>query len=156
MQRLAILFLLLFSSSPVFSQKTILNTTLLDLDGNTKELKSLVEPGKPTVISFWASWCKPCLEEIISLDKIIKEQKLEVNFILINTDEVRSLSKAKTISKQKRWSAHLLFDTNQDYMRALGVISLPKTYLYDKTGLLKASFNAYSKGDENNYVDLLK
>lgn len=156
MQRLTILFLLLFSSSLVFSQKTILNTTLLDLDGNTKELENLVELDKPTIISFWASWCKPCLEEIMALDKIIKEQKIEVNFILINTDEVRSLGRAKSISKQKQWSAHLLFDTNQDYMRALGVSSLPKTYLYDKSGLLKASFNAYTKGDENKYLDLLK
>ncbi len=128
----------------------------MDINGNSKELKSLVEQQKPTIISFWASWCKPCLEEIIAMDKIIKEQKLEVNFILINTDEVRTLGRAKTISKQKQWSAHLLFDTNQDYMRALGVSSLPKTFIYDKTGLLKASFNAYTKGDENKYVDLLK
>ncbi|HLO46037.1 MAG TPA: TlpA disulfide reductase family protein [Leadbetterella sp.] len=156
MLRLLVFFLFLLKCSLVFSQKTILNTSLVDIKGNTTELQELTLPDKPTFISFWASWCKPCLEEIVALDHLLKTKQLDINYILINTDELRTLSKAKQIAKQKQWSAHLLFDTNQDYMRVLGVRNLPQSFLYDKNRILKASFNAFTKGDEYKYFDLLK
>lgn len=149
-------FLFILKCSLVFSQKTILNTSLVDIKGNTTELHELILPDKPTFISFWASWCKPCLEEIVALDYLLKTNQLDINYILINTDELRTLSKAKQIAKQKQWTAHLLFDINQDYMRVLGVRNLPQSFIYDKNRVLKASFNAFTKGDEYKYFDLLK
>jgi cytochrome c biogenesis protein CcmG, thiol:disulfide interchange protein DsbE len=151
-----IFVLLILKCGVVYSQKTVINVALPDARGNTVELKDIIAPNKPTFMSFWASWCKPCIEEISVVDRMIKNDHLGVNFVIINIDEERTLGRAKSIAKQKSWSAWALFDTNQSYMKQLGVQNLPQSNIYDSRKALRASFNAYIRGDELKYLELLK
>ena len=40
------------------------------LDGNSETLSSLLEPGRPTLVNLWATWCIPCRQEMPELERI--------------------------------------------------------------------------------------
>jgi cytochrome c biogenesis protein CcmG, thiol:disulfide interchange protein DsbE len=55
--------------------------TLKTIDNKTITLDKL--KGKPTLINFWFTTCKPCIEEMPVLNKIRQQLKDSVNFIAI-------------------------------------------------------------------------
>lgn len=50
-------------------------------------LGSRIKPGKPTLVSVWASWCFPCIAEAPYLNKIRKDLGGSVNFLYVNRRE---------------------------------------------------------------------
>ncbi|MBI4370502.1 MAG: redoxin domain-containing protein [Elusimicrobia bacterium] len=66
------------SQAPSFA----LNT----LDGKRATLEGLLKNGKPLLISFFATWCKPCNQEIPDIKKIAAEGKLNVVLISLDMD----------------------------------------------------------------------
>ncbi len=40
------------------------------LDGNSGTLSSFLEPGRPTLVNLWATWCIPCRQEMPELERI--------------------------------------------------------------------------------------
>jgi thiol-disulfide isomerase/thioredoxin len=66
--------------------KSVYDISLEDTLGNTIQLSSL--KAKYIVIDFWASWCKPCIENIPDLNKLIRHYESDsVRFISISLDE---------------------------------------------------------------------
>src|SRR3970040_372812 len=95
------LLLLSFFSLPAFSQNDSEgirkgpNFKLEDLDGNTVELNSELGDG-PVLLSFWATWCKPCLEELNEYKKIYGEYKDKgFKMYAISTDDEKTVAKVK-------------------------------------------------------------
>ncbi|MBK7252677.1 MAG: TlpA family protein disulfide reductase [Ignavibacteria bacterium] len=74
-----ILFLL-FISLKSYSQNYS-DFTLQDLEGNDVKLSKLLEKG-PVMISFWATWCSPCKEEMKNFFLFMKNTKTEGLLIL--------------------------------------------------------------------------
>ena len=152
-------FLLAITISAAFSsiaQKTMQNTFLLDQNQNEVELFEKINPNAPTIIAFWASWCKPCLQELSALQSEIKTKNYSINFVIINTEDSRSILKAKTLAKQKSWTTLSFFDTNQEQMRKMGVRNLPYTFVYDVNKTLIFESNCFTKGDENKYFERIR
>lgn len=56
-------------------------------DGKAIPLSSRIKPGKPTLVSIWASWCPPCIAEAPYLNKIRKDLGSGYNFLYINRSE---------------------------------------------------------------------
>ena len=54
-----------------------------DLDGNPVQLLSLLEPGKPAIIEFWATWCGECAALKPQFDRIHAENGDEVTVIMV-------------------------------------------------------------------------
>ncbi|HEY7751064.1 MAG TPA: TlpA disulfide reductase family protein, partial [Ignavibacteriaceae bacterium] len=77
------------------------NFKLEDLDGNTVELNSEIGSG-PVLLSFWATWCKPCLEELTEFKKIYNDYKSNgFKMFAISTDDERTVAKVKPFVKSK-------------------------------------------------------
>ncbi|MCB9248142.1 MAG: TlpA family protein disulfide reductase [Ignavibacteriales bacterium] len=90
-----IAFSIIFCSS-VFSQNNI-DFTAETLEN--KELKlSEVYSESPTLVSFWALWCKPCRAEMKQLENLYNIYKDKgFTIIGVNQDSPRSLAKGKII-----------------------------------------------------------
>jgi len=119
-----------------------------NLKGNRVALSDLLGEG-PVLISFWATWCKPCLKELPHLQDLYNRYK-ENGFrvVAITEDAPRSLSKVKSYIAGKRYDFLVLVDENNGVQRKFNFRALPYTVLLDKDGHIVYSRMGYRPGDE--------
>ena len=131
------------------------NFKLVNLDGKYVELDKETGGG-PVLLSFWATWCKPCLEEMVEYNKIY-EQYEDKGFTLlaISTDTEKSVAKVKPYIKSKGYNFSVLLDTNSEVARKYYAQQMPYTVLLDKSGNIVYSHLGYMKGDEQKVEKLI-
>lgn len=131
------------------------SATLKKLDGSKINSSTFSNNGKPIIISFWATWCKPCKKELDAIAETYPEWVKEtgVKLIAISIDDVRSSSKVVTDVKTKGWEYEVYLDENQDFKRAMNVNNVPHTFLIDGNGKIVWSHNSYSDGDEDKLYE---
>lgn len=109
------------------------NFTLMSLDNQEKEVNTVDFKGKPTVISFWASWCGPCREEMPNLEKSWRAYRDQgVQFVGINTMDKEK--EAKEFLNQMGVSFLNLYDPNGKMANSYHVPGLPLTLFMDPSG----------------------
>ena len=161
MKFVVILFSIAVFSVSIFSQDNSEGIrkgpdfTLEDLDGNDVELFKEVGDG-PILLSFWATWCKPCLEELNEYKQIYSEYKDQgFKMYAISTDDENSVAKVKPLVKSKGYNFPVLLDTNSDAVRLYYAQSVPYSVILDKQGMIIYSHLGYMKGDEVNVKQII-
>jgi len=150
---------LLISSASAREKKTAHNFILKNLNGQQVELEKLYGIG-PIYISFWATWCKPCVEELLIMQKLYERHK-DKGFLLlaINEDKAKGLSKVKSFVKGKKFTFPVLFDPDGDVSRKYRVFALPYSVLLDSQGEIVYTGYGFKPGDEfaieEKIIDLL-
>ena len=96
----SILFLaamLVFGFAMSQNAKVPENISIKTLDGKTVETSIIKNDGRPMIISFWATWCKPCNRELNAIKEVYEEWQEEtgVKLVAISIDDSRSASKVK-------------------------------------------------------------
>lgn len=132
--------------------------TLKDLNGNKVNSSTFSNNGKPIIISFWATWCKPCKKELDAVAENYSDWQKEtgVKLIAISIDDARSSGKVVTDVKAKGWEYEVYIDENQDFKRAMNVNNVPHTFLINGKGEIVWSHNSYSEGDEDKLYENVK
>jgi thiol-disulfide isomerase/thioredoxin len=81
--------------------------------------KIIAESKTPLIINFWATWCKPCIEEIPYFQKQVQEHADDsVQLILVSVDYKEAFPKGITATAKKRkFRVPILWldETNADY-----------------------------------------
>ena len=69
--------------------------------GESFDTKSLLDEGKPMIISFWSTSCKPCIRELDAVYDALPDWLEEADFrvVAVSTDDSRLLAKAKSFSE---------------------------------------------------------
>ena len=111
-------------NSPVF--------TLANLEG---EKVTVGQPGKITVINFWATWCPPCQEEMPELDLFAKKNQQKINFYAINLQE--SNGKVSEFMNKSKYTMPVLLDKDGIVAKQFQVAAIPTTIIINKTGIIK-------------------
>lgn len=139
----------------VNAQKTLPNIQIEGLDGKTILASDFENDDKPTILSFWATWCKPCLSEMDAINDVYEDWQEEtgVKLIAISIDDARSYAKVKTIVSGKDWPFEIYFDKNQDLKRAMNVINIPHTFLLNGNGEIIWQKNSYVPGSEDELYE---
>lgn len=152
MKNCSVILFFLFSL-PLFAQEKTAGRHapdfyLDDMEGNIVALGDITGKG-PVIISFWATWCKPCIEELGELQKLYEEfKKANVSLLAISTDSERSLAKVKPFVKSRGYAFTVLLDTNSDVARKYYVQTIPYTLVLNAEGSIVYSHTGYKKGDE--------
>ncbi len=121
---------------------------LEDVDGKSVELKTEIGKG-PILLSFWATWCKPCVEELAHFQKLFEDLKdTDFKMFGISIDSEKSMAKVKPYIKAKGFSFPVLLDPNSDVARSFYALNVPFSVLIDKKGNIYYSHSGYKKGDE--------
>ncbi len=125
------------------------NFTLPDMNGKKVELKSLLGKG-PVFIHFWATWCKPCLEELPYLDKMGQTYKDKgLAMVAISIDDPKTVNKVKSLIKTRRYKFLVLLDTAQEVSNLYHVQDvMPTDVLLDAKGMIRHTHTGYKPGDE--------
>ena len=124
--------------------------------GESVDTKSLLEEGKPMILSFWSTSCKPCIRELDALPDWLEEKDFRV--VAVSVDDSRLLAKAKSFAEGRGWGEEyvLLFDKNQDFMRAMNVSVVPHVFVLDSKGKVVYSHTSYVPGGELEVFEAVK
>lgn len=131
---------------------------LKTLDGQTINTSAFDNEGKPIVISFWATYCKPCIKELDAIAELYDEWEEEtgVKIIAINIDDARSFSKIGPLVNSKDWTYDIYLDQNSDFKRAMNVGTIPHVFLLDGNLEIVSQHNTYTEGSEIDFYEEIK
>lgn len=119
-------------------------------DLNDKEIDSDQFRGKTVFINFWATWCKPCLQEMPSIESAQAKLKGEnVVFLLASNEEVDQIE--SFIKKHDYTFQYVLLEN----MEKLNIQALPTTYIFNSEGELKFSETGSRKWDDSTSLNLI-
>ena len=122
--------------------------TLRDINGQSVNLAAY--KGKVIVLSFWATWCGPCKEEMPHLQKMYDAKK-DDGFVLlsISSDDARTASRVKPYIKSKGYNFQVLLDRDSS---VTGIYNpqktLPWTVVIDREFNVAKIHSGYNPGDE--------
>ncbi len=112
---------------------------------------------KVTIITFWATWCMPCMQELAHLQQIKNKYGAEnVTVVAISTDDAKSMAKVKPYIYSKKYDFLVLMDPNTEAMRRFNIQSIPQTYVVNSEGGIFYSQSGYSPGDELKVEEIIK
>ncbi|MGI4873490.1 MAG: TlpA family protein disulfide reductase [Janthinobacterium lividum] len=130
------------------------------LDGKPISTNALpgVGQGKPVIISFWATWCKPCMSELSNIHELFPDLQKDtgVQLIAISIDDARNAAKVGPLVQGRGWTYPVYLDQNQDLKRAMNVNTIPHTFVLDGAGNVVWQHNAYNEGDETYLLEVVR
>lgn len=136
------------------------SVTVENSKGETVNTKTLLDEGTPMIISFWSTSCKPCIRELDAVYDALPDwlEEAEFRVVAVSTDDSRLMAKAKSFAEGRGWGEDyvLLFDKNQDFMRALNVSVVPHVFVVDGKGKIVYSHTSYVPGNELELFEAVK
>ena len=152
------LFLALVLLSAIQLHAQLPNVRLQDIDGNTVQTGSISNDGKPIIISFWATWCKPCLRELKAIHEVYPDWQDEtgVKMIIVSIDQAQVANRVKPLVDGFGWEYEVLLDPNGDFKRAMNVQNVPHVFVLDGKGKIVYNHAGYTEGGEQDIYDALQ
>ena len=143
----------------IYSQgKNLPNINVKTLDGKSINFSSIENEESPIVISFWATWCKPCKKELNAIAEVYEEWQEDtgVKLIAVSVDDSRTSPKVRPYVNSSDWEYEVYLDSNRELARALGVSSVPHTFLVDKNKKIVWDHRGYVDGDEEELLEKIE
>ena len=136
MSKKLLIYLILFVPLLVLNaQKNIPNIPIETFKGTYTTMSKELNEDSFYIISFWATWCVPCINELDAINEVYDELSKEMDF--------------------KVWKFDVLLDENHDLKRALNISGLPHTIIARKNQILHRRVG-YAPGEELGLLDKLK
>lgn len=127
------------------------NITVKDLAGNTALMKDVLKDDV-VIVSFWATWCKPCQNELDALAEIEDTWADKLRVVAISIDDARSVAKVRSTVKAKMWPYEVYTDENSELAKSLNISSIPYVMIV-ADGKTVYSHTGYTPGSERLLVE---
>lgn len=131
---------------------------LKDMNGNAINTAELSNDGKPFVISFWATWCKPCQRELKAIHEVYADWQDEtgMKLIVVSIDEAQNAERVKTTIDGRGWEYEVILDPNGEFKRQMGVQNPPHTFIVDANGNIVWNHQGYTDGCEEEIIEKIR
>ena len=145
------------------------NVTLKTLDGKSVQSSVIQNDGKPVVISFWATWCGPCMLELKTIREIYDEwvEETGVKMYIVSIDDARTAARVKGVAEKQGWSDtgedefkhyyEVLLDSNREFATALNIgQDPPHTFVINGKGEIMWQHKGYQPGAEDELLEQIR
>jgi peroxiredoxin len=155
MKKILLLGILAIASITINAQ--LPNVKLQDINGNTVQTGEISNDGNPIIISFWATWCKPCIRELKAIHEVYPDWQDEtgVKMIIVSIDQAQDANRVKPMVDGFGWEYEVLLDPNGDFKRAMNVQNVPHVFVLDGKGKIVYNHTGYVDGGEQDIREAL-
>lgn len=141
-RKVAALFWLVLTSS---SLGALPKTLLESLDGQRTSLADSVKSSR-VLVSFWATWCEPCLTELKALNEEFTKKKMKCDLIAINVDTPETSSQVRPTVRFNQFKFPILLDPKHEVFKRFHASgTLPYSILLSSDGEKLLTFEGYRK-----------
>jgi len=113
--------------------------------------------GQVVMINFWASWCKPCRDEMPLLEDIYKKYKpMGFTMLAVNVEPDTKEADAWLAKLSKPVTFPVAYDVDSKVSKLYKVETMPSTVIVDRKGNVRALHRGYKDGDENFYLTQIR
>jgi len=146
------------SQNATLTRNTVPSVDIKDIKGNPFNTKEISNDGKPFIISFWATWCKPCINELTTIADLYDDWQEETGVVIyaVSIDDARSSNQVGPFISGKGWTYKILLDPNGDFKRAMNVNLIPQTFVVDGNGVIVWQHTSYAQGNELELIDVVR
>jgi len=125
---------------------------LQDINGRSWKLSD--QKGKVVFLNFWATWCKPCRDEMpsmVSLDQAMTDKPFQMLTIVFNDDHKMSDNFARQLGATFPILSNPSPELNEAYM----ITGVPETFIIDADGILRHKFIGPNNWDTREMRNLI-
>lgn len=153
--------LIMLSSTLVYGQDNTRTLPSVEIKTGTGEkinTSAFENDGKPMIIDFWATWCKPCIEELNAIHDVYADWQNEtgVKMIIISIDDARTSQRVAPFVNARNWAYESYIDPNGDFKRELNVNMPPQTFVLNGKKEIVWQHVGYTPGDEDELFEAVK
>jgi len=111
------------------------------------------------LLSFFATWCTPCMKELPILEEIYQKYKDErIKFFLIDITEatrnnpgLENMPKAGPFLQEKGVTMQILYDTRGTVMKRYNAQTLPRLFIVDGNQIVQMARRGFHEGEEEQF-----
>lgn len=122
---------------------------LLDAEGMPVTFGAV--KGQVVFLNFWATWCKPCIQEMPEIQKLYNDYGSEVAFLLVTKEDS---SKVKPFLNRRKFDIPIFY-SKSDIPKKIDSKTLPTTYIIDKNGKIIVAESGAKPWNSEKYRTLI-
>ena len=156
MKRFLLFFMFVVCGMGVMAQ--LPKVVLKDMHGKEVSTDTLSNQGKPFIIDFFATWCKPCNRELDAISEVYEDwqQETGVKIIAVSIDQAHNINKVKPLVDSHGWDYEVLLDPNGDLKRAFSIQMIPYVLIVDGQGNIVYKHQGYTDGAEEELIEKVR
>ena len=152
--------LLCVSAAAIATPPTSLpaNISLTNAQGKKVAVSSIRQNGKPTLVSFFATWCGPCRRELSAISENIVSWRKQtgVKMVIVSLDDPSNRDQVIKMVKDNGWSNfELYFDDSREFSKLMEVSGIPHMLFVDGKGNIVDSAVGFD-GDVSHTLERVK
>lgn len=158
MKKVIFSLFVLLSAFATTASAQLPSVMLKDINGNAVKTDTLSNNGKPFIIDFFATWCKPCNRELSAIGEVYEDWQAEtgVKLYAVSIDKAQNANKVKPLVNQHGWPFEVLLDVNSDFRKSFGGEMIPFVIICDGDGKVVYKHNGYTEGAEQELIEKVR